>query len=386
MKTIAILNNLKFYTISSLLLSGVLASCGSLNNTTSLAEYDGIYDDDFTFVDPPAEVVINEVEAPNYFSLEYDRLSAYEDADYFTDIDGYTTPYDDTYTEADSLPGNYTISEPWGHESAQTVSINVYNTRGFMYANPYYNGFYQFGFGGFNPYFPPYWGGGIYPPYWGGGYYPPYYRPPYWGGGLYPPYYRPPYYGGGYYRPNYRPYYRNNGNYYYGKRGTTRSSNGRMSYTADYRKRSSYAKNSKTSRNQTRKSSTYTRKSNSQSKSTRSNRYNDTRKNNNSRNRNYNNSKSRSPSRNYNSPSYSSPRSSPSSNRSYSPRRSGGSSSRGSGASRGGSRRGGGGRQSASFNPSKSKAKTYSTKTTVARTSYSKSSKRTTVSKRKSKY
>jgi hypothetical protein len=166
MKTIAILNNLKFYTISSLLLSGVLASCGSLNNTTSLAEYDGIYDDDFTFVDPPAEVVINEVEAPNYFSLEYDRLSAYEDADYFTDIDGYTTPYDDTYTEADSLPGNYTISEPWGHESAQTVSINVYNTRGFMYANPYYNGFYQFGFGGFNPYFPPYWGGGIYPPYW----------------------------------------------------------------------------------------------------------------------------------------------------------------------------------------------------------------------------
>ena len=378
MKTKAILNKLNFYAVSSLLLSGLIASCGSLNNTTSLAEYDGIYDDDLTYVNPAAEVAIKEVE-PNYFSLEYDRLSAYENTDYFTDIEGYTTPYDETYSEADSLPGNYTISEPWGHESSQTISVNVYNTRGFMYANPYYNGFYQFGFWGYDPYFSQYWGGGIYPPrYWGGRYYPPYYRPPYWGGGIYPPYYRPPYYGGGYYRPNYRPYYRNNGNYYYGKRGTTRSTNNRMSYTADYRKRSSYAKNSKTSRNQTRKSSSSSKR--------RSYKSSDSRYNSNSRTRDYNNSNKRSPSRNYNSPSYSSPRTSPSPNRSYSPRRSGGSSSRGAGSPRGGGVRRGGGRQSAAFTPSKSNTKTYRSKTTVARTSYSKTSNRTTVSKRKSKY
>ncbi len=378
MKSKIIFQNLRIFILSVFLVSGLMVSCGSLNNSTSLAEYDGIYDDEVMYIDPPAEVVVKEVE-PNYFSLEYDRLTAYENEDFFTDIEGYSTPYENTYSQADSLPGNYTISEPWGHESAQKVSVNVYNTGRSIYINPYFNGFYQFGFWGYNPYFNQYWGGGIYPPFWTGGYYPPYYRPPYWGGGIYPPYYRPPYYGGGYYGPNYRPYYRNNVNYYYGKRGTTRPTNSRMSYTADYRKRSSYASNSKTSRNQTRKSSTYSRKSNSRSKSTRANRYDS------SRSRNYNNQNGRSPSRNYSSPSYSSPsysspRSSPSANPSYSPRRSGGSSSRGGGVRRGG------GRQSASFTPSKSISKSYRSKTTIARSSYSKSSKKTTVLKRKSKY
>jgi hypothetical protein len=190
----------------------VLASCGSSQYASQ--DNDGIYSSDKTVEYQENTVTVTEKESSsqtfykNYFkekSLEYQLPEEENEEEIFTDVDSYEGEYavaqDTTNVEYESYAG-------WGEENSNvTVSFNVGLGYGWGYSpwySPYYYGgyypYYGYGWGYYNPWFPPY-------PYYGGGYY---------GGG---------YYGGGYYGGGYYAYGGRGVSYSSGRRGTSYAGN-----------------------------------------------------------------------------------------------------------------------------------------------------------------
>lgn len=354
MKTFTSIKNQSFKGLLFIAITAVLSSCGSYQQA-GYYEEDGIYGasqrEDVAYQDND----YNQQSGKNnyyqqYFSTksaEIDALS--KEGDIFTDIDNYTT------TDSLDADGYIVYVEEddesygaWG-TNGQDVTVNIYESAGFGWAQPFWwNGGFNYGWGwnnwgyGFNPAWnywawnPNFgWGFGF---GWGYGY----------GWGV-PGY---GFYNNGFcwYRPAYNNYYLNGVAYNRGRRVTGRSAAGiaansrvntRASSRSTYNPRRSTYSRSELAR---RLNNTNARRANSNYSGRRNSSMNS---NNRRSNRSiFNNRSSSRPNNNFNSRSntrssgsrMSSPRSSGS--RSSGMRRSGGG-SRGGGMSRGGGSRGG---------------------------------------------
>lgn len=185
----------------------------------------------------------------SYFSnkaLEYDDLD--EQGVVFTDIDSYSN---ENYTDTNPSTLNYESGNPsWGSVSDK-VEVNIYNT-GFR--NPFWGGYYSYGWDNYYGYYETYWNYDRITPFWNGGFY----CPPYYNYG----YYRQPYY-----RTNrYTAYNRGYRNSYLNRNTRYRNSYKNRSYNTNYRSRSRSFVNSNAPRANTRSRSNY----NNSSYSTRS--------------------------------------------------------------------------------------------------------------------
>lgn len=178
-----------------LLLGGFAISCGSYQNA-SLAQ-DGIYGQG-TQADPYAGN-----DSGNYYENYFASLN--QDMEYFTDVNTYNSPVNDSIVK--NIPNKAVSYGSWGTEPT-SIQVNYYNNS----YRPYW------GYGYYDPFYDPYYYGGG----WGmsigfgwgwNGYYRPWYNHHYWGSPYYGGYYSP-YYAHGYYT-NYYP----RGSY-----GNTRSS------------------------------------------------------------------------------------------------------------------------------------------------------------------
>jgi hypothetical protein len=202
-------NSSHFYLIG--LLSFLLASCGSYQNT-SYQDNDGVYGGSQRTYAQTANNTNNQYK--DYFrSLQDDN----QPTEIFTDVDSYGN-----YAQNDSTQTTATAYPAWGSSNSE-VSVNVYSDPtwsigfGFGYGYPYYG----WGYGG-------YWG---YPSYWGPGWGYPGWGYPGWG---YPGYYRP---------------YYNNYSYNYGRRGSAAYYGGRnYGYDRNYTGRGNYNRNYTTNR------------------------------------------------------------------------------------------------------------------------------------------
>lgn len=154
-------NSSHFYAIG--LLSFLLASCGSYQNT-SYHDNDGVYGGS-----PRTYAQTNTTNANNQYKDYFKSLQDdNQPTEIFTDVDSYGN-----YAEDDSTQTASTAYPAWGSATSD-VSVNVYSDPswslgfGFGFGYPYY------GYGG-------YWG---YPGYWGPGWgYPSWGYPGYWGPG-----------------------------------------------------------------------------------------------------------------------------------------------------------------------------------------------------------
>ncbi|WP_231131555.1 hypothetical protein [Flavobacterium hydrophilum] len=229
-------NSVYFYAIG--ILSFLLTSCGSYQNT-SYNDNDGVYGNR-TYAQSSNTSTANNQYQDYFKSLQDDNMPT----EIFTDVDSYGN-----YAESDSTQTTSTATAypSWGSSNSE-ISVNFYSDPywsmgyGFGWGSPYYGWGYGGGFWGYPGYWGPGWG---YSGYWGPGY-------GYWGGGYgynnysynYGRRGSAVYYGGRNYASN-RNYstgrnYNSGRNYTSNRNYTTnRSSTSRQNSYSDYRRNSS---------------------------------------------------------------------------------------------------------------------------------------------------
>jgi len=244
MKPLYLTLQAKLMSFTALLTIGLLASCGSYNNTTPME--DGIYGSD---TNADEQIVISEDKNSyyqQYFKTKAENMESLPEEDaVFTDVEAYST-YESMDQDGYIVEQDYEERYgSWGENDSE-VTINVYNNGwgnynywNYGYYNYWgYNNYYfrpgwsiGFGYGGYGPINQPYVYGLGYGSYynsfvWNGGYY----GNPY---GYYNPY-RGYGYGNGYYNNGYayhgtRDNYRGRSNYDYSSRRNTTGLAGRSS-------------------------------------------------------------------------------------------------------------------------------------------------------------
>ena len=161
-------NSTHFYLIG--LLSFLLASCGSYQNT-SYNDNDGVYGNTRTYTQSNTNTANSQYK--DYFSSLKDENVPTE---IFTDVDSYGN-----YAESDSTQQTASTAYPaWGSSNSE-VSINVYSNPmwstgfGLGFGYPYYGGYWGYpgyawgysGYGGYGWGYPYYGYAGYYGGYWG---------------------------------------------------------------------------------------------------------------------------------------------------------------------------------------------------------------------------